>query len=111
MNADDFLPLSAPMFAVLITIGDGAMHGLGIIQAFEESTGQHGALLPGSLYNTIARMDRQGLLEEVAPPIEDQDERKRYYAVTALGRAVRAAESARLRTLLELADRGGLAPG
>ncbi|MEM7415876.1 MAG: PadR family transcriptional regulator [Gemmatimonadota bacterium] len=110
MNAHDFLPLSAPMYAVLITIGDGAMHGLGIIQTFEESTGQSGALLPGSLYNTIARMSKQGLLEEVAPPIGDRDDRKRYYAVTELGRAVRSAESARLRTLLALADRGGLAP-
>jgi DNA-binding PadR family transcriptional regulator len=61
MNIDDYLPLSAPMYSVLITLGDGAMHGFGIIETFEENTGQRGALLPGSLYNTIARMMKQGL--------------------------------------------------
>ena len=93
MNVDQFLPLSTPMYAVLITIGDGAMHGLGIIETFEANTGQQRALLPGSLYNTIARMAKQGLVEEVPPPLDEHDERKRYYRVTELGQAVRAAES------------------
>ena len=109
MRTEDFLPLSAPMYAVLITLGDGAMHGFGIIERFEASTGQQGALLPGSLYNTIARMLKQGLLDEVAPPPEETDGRKRYYRATELGRAVAAAESSRLRTLLALADESGLA--
>ena len=110
MNIDEYLPLSAPMYAVLITLGDGAMHGFGIIETFEENTGQQGALLPGSLYNTIARMMKQGLLDEVPPPPEESDGRKRYYRATELGRAVSAAESSRLRALLALADRAGLAP-
>ena len=109
MKPEDFLPLSPPMYAVLITLGDGAMHGYGIIETFEQSTGQRGALLPGSLYNTIARMLKQSLLEEVPAPEVETDGRKRYYRVTELGRAVARAESARLRTLLALADGGGLA--
>ena len=110
MSIEDFLPLSAPMYAVLITIGDGAMHGFGIIRSFEATTGHRGALLPGSLYNTIARMLKYELLDEVAPPPEESDGRKRYYRATELGRSVAAAESARLRALLALADQGGLAP-
>lgn len=110
MNTERFLPLSAPMYAVLITLGNGAMHGYGIIETFEESTGQRGALLPGSLYNTIARMLKQRLLDEVSAPAEESDGRKRYYRATQLGRAVARAESIRLRAVLAIADRGGLAP-
>ncbi len=109
MNTEQFLPLSPPMYAVLITLGDGALHGYGIIETFERSTGQRGALLPGSLYNTIARMMTQRLLDEVPAPDEETDGRKRYYRATELGRAVARAESARLRELLALADGGGLA--
>ena len=111
MNPDDFLPLSTPMYAVLITLGSGAMHGFGIIEAFEDRTGQEGALLPGSLYNTIARMTKQSLLDEVPPPTDERDGRKRYYRATELGRAVAIAETTRLRALLTLADSGGFAVG
>ena len=111
MSPEDFLPLSAPMYAVLVTLGHASMHGYGIIQTFEESTGQRGALLPGSLYNTIARMVKMGLLEEVPRPDDDSGARRRYYQATELGRAVRGAESARLRALLALDDRRELAEG
>ena len=102
---EDHLPLSAPMYAVLVTLGENAMHGYGIIQTFEHNTGQKGALLPGSLYNTIARMVKTDLLQEVPPPADEEGARRRYYQVTELGRAVRNAESARLRTLLAFDDR------
>jgi DNA-binding PadR family transcriptional regulator len=65
-------------------------------------------LLPGSLYNTIARMVRDGLIDEVAAS-DEGDPRKRYYRATELGRTVARAESARLRTLLELAEEQNLA--
>jgi DNA-binding PadR family transcriptional regulator len=108
MDPTDLLPLSAPMYSVLITLGDGSMHGYGVIQRFEERTGQRGALLPGSVYNTISRMLRQGMLEEVEPPPEEDDARRRYYRATAFGRAVARAETERLRGLLSLAEAGGL---
>ncbi|MEZ4421762.1 MAG: helix-turn-helix transcriptional regulator [Gemmatimonadota bacterium] len=107
MNVDAFLPLTTPVYAVLLTLGTGCMHGYGIIQAFEERTGQKDVLLPGSLYNTIARMLRQGLLEEAPTPEAEADPRRRYYRATELGRQVVAAESARLRTLLSLAQGAG----
>lgn len=109
MDPVDFLPLSSPTYAVLITLGDRSLHGYGIIRAFEARTGQEGALLPGSLYNTIARMLRQNLLEEVPSPPQEEDRRKRYYRATPLGRKVARAESERLETLLGFAREGGLA--
>jgi DNA-binding PadR family transcriptional regulator len=100
----DFLPLSAPVYGVLITLGEERMHGYGIILEFEAATGQEGTLLPGSLYNTLARMRKQGLVDEVDAPPEETDPRRRYYQVTTLGRAVARAESLRMRAFLRLAE-------
>jgi len=110
MSAGPHVPLSPPMYAVLLTLGGGTMHGYGIIQEFEARTGQEGVLLPGSLYNTIARMMRQGLIEEVPAPDDDADPRRRYYRATALGRDTAADESTRLRAWLALADGEDPAP-
>jgi DNA-binding PadR family transcriptional regulator len=107
-NVAEFLPLSPPVYGILLTLGTSAMHGYGIILEFEKRTGQEGTLLPGSLYNTIARMVRDNLIDEVAASAEG-DPRKRYYRATELGRTVARAESARLRTLLELAEEQNLA--
>ena len=101
---ESFMPLRAPVYGVLLTLGDRAMHGYGIIVDFEARTGQEGALLPGSLYNTLSRMLKQGLVDEVSAPESEDDVRKRYYQATELGRRVARAESERLRALLRLAD-------
>jgi DNA-binding PadR family transcriptional regulator len=111
MDPESLLPLSAPTYAVLITLGDEAMHGYGVIQRFEARTGQRGALLPGSVYNTIARMLNQELIEEVGAPPEENDARRRYYRATAFGREVARAESERLRGLLSLAEARGYGGG
>jgi hypothetical protein len=49
-------------------------------------------------------------LSERQRPDED-DERRRYYRITAFGRAVAQAEAVRLATLLRQAKAVGLAPG
>jgi DNA-binding PadR family transcriptional regulator len=60
----------------------------------------------GSLYRTIRRLGDQGLIEESArrPAAEADDERRRYYRLTPFGRKVAMAESARLRSLVRLAE-------
>lgn len=104
-NPEDYLPLTPPVYQILLTMGDSVMHGYGIIQEFEAQTGQVGALLPGSLYNTISRMLKAGLIVESdrRPDPAEDDDRRRYYEVTPLGMQVARAESERLRSLLQLA--------
>ncbi|GMV06654.1 MAG: PadR family transcriptional regulator [Gemmatimonadota bacterium] len=110
-DPESFLPLTAPEYHVLLALGDEALHGYGMMQALEEKTGGRDALLPGTLYTTLARMVARGLLEELAePPEPGADARRRYYRATPLGVAVARAESARLTRLLRVAAAARLVP-
>lgn len=106
-----FLPLSPPVYHVLLGLGDRALHGYAIMKAFEERTGGRETLLPGTLYATLARMVDSGLLDELPePPEPGADRRRRYYRLTDLGRAVARAESERIARLLGVAREQNLAP-
>jgi DNA-binding PadR family transcriptional regulator len=105
------LPLSPPVYHVLLALGGDAMHGYAIMQAFADKTSGQEELLPGTLYATISRMVDAGLIEELAEaPPESSDKRRRYYRVTDFGRAVARAESDRIHRLLAVARREQLAP-
>lgn len=112
IDPETFLPLTTPEYHVLLALGSQAMHGYAMMQALEAKTGGKDALLPGTLYTTLARMVGRGLLDELAePPEPGADARRRYYRVSALGRAVARAETARLTRLLHVAAAEKLAPG
>lgn len=102
------LPLSPPVYHVLLALGAGTLHGYAIMQAFEEKTDGQEALLPGTLYATLARMVDAGLVEEPPEPPDSSDARRRYYRLTPFGREVARAESERLRLLLDVARREAL---
>ena len=109
-NPEDVLPLSPPVFHVLLALGEDTLHGYALMQSFQEMTGGSDLLLPGTLYATLARMVETGLLAEAPAPEDGADRRRRYYRVTDWGRRVGSLESARLARLLTLAQRRGLAP-
>lgn len=98
------LPLSPPVYHVLLALGEHAMHGYKIMQAFECKMGGTESILPGTLYATISRMKKAGLLEELdEAPADSTDARRRYYRLTEFGRTVASAESERLARLLRIA--------
>lgn len=109
-DAANLLPLSPPVYHVLLALGTGSMHGYAIMQAFDEMTGGAEQLLPGTLYATLARMVETGLLEEAPPTDPGADRRRRYYRVTGRGRAVAALESERMKRLVTLAQAQGMTP-
>lgn len=109
LEIEDQLPLTPVAFDVLLALMPGAAHGYAIMQAVEARSGRVGGLHAGTLYRALSRMVREGLLEELAePPAEETDERRRYYRVTPLGRAVAAAEARRLEGQLGAARAYGL---
>lgn len=110
-EAAELLPLSPPVYHVLLALGREAKHGYAIMQTFEQMTGGTDQLLPGTLYATLARMVETGLLEETDPPGPRADRRRRYYRVTPRGHRVATLEAERLSRLLELARRQGMTPG
>ena len=104
--ADGFLPLPLPVFHMLLALSDGERHGYALKREILHRTGGKLNLGSGALYGSINKMLEQGLIEESdeRPDSHLDDERRRYYRITALGRRVAQAEVGRLRQLLTLAE-------
>ena len=113
IDSASFLPLPNAAFHILLAVADEDRHGYAIIQDVAARTGGALKLSPGTLYRSIQRMLEQGLLVEPRqrPVPELDDERRRYYRITPLGRAVAEAESQRMAQLLRMARARGFAPG
>lgn len=99
------MPLTPAVFHILLAVADADRHGLGIMHDVERRTDGAVLLGPGTLYGTIKRMLRSGLIEESAarPDPEADDPRRRYYRISALGREVAGHEAERLAQLLGIA--------
>lgn len=102
---DRYLPLKPAAFHILLALGNGPSHGYAIRGAVEELTGGAVKLWPVTLYGSIRELSDAGLIESATgAATETDDARRRYYALTTLGRRVLAAETARLRAIVEHAE-------
>lgn len=110
---EEFLPLPAATFHILMAIAEEDRHGYAIIQDVAARTGGALKLSAGTLYRSIQRMLEQGLLVETRerPAPEEDDERRRYYRITPFGIAVARAETRRLTQLVRLARESGFSAG
>ncbi len=101
---EDFLPLRAHWFHVMLSLADQEQHGYGIMQEVLERTGGKVRLWPATLYGTLKRLIDEELIEEspARPAPEADDPRRRYYRLTTFGRRVLAAESERLEDLVRV---------
>jgi len=97
-SPQELLPLTPPVFHILLAVSDEERHGYGIMQDVARQT--EGSLLlgPGTLYGCLKRMLAAGLVAESdeRPDPEMDDERRRYYRMTPLGKRVVRAEAQRL---------------
>jgi DNA-binding PadR family transcriptional regulator len=109
---ESFLPLHRDTFHILVSLADRDRHGYAVMQDVLDRTGGALRLSPSSLYSAIRRLLERELIEELAerPDPEHDDERRRYYRLTKLGRAVATAEARRLEQLLRDARATGLLP-
>jgi DNA-binding MarR family transcriptional regulator len=94
----ELVPLSPPVFHILLALADEERHGYGIMQDVARQTGNALQLGPGTLYGCLKRMLAAGLVEESdeRPDPALDDERRRYYRMTRLGKRVARAETQRL---------------
>lgn len=100
-------PLSPPVFAVLLSLAGGEKHGYAMMKDARSPEGGGVNMGPGTLYGSLERMTRDGLVEE--SDLQD-DERRRYYRLTGRGQSVLAAELERLDAALTSARTLGLLP-
>jgi DNA-binding PadR family transcriptional regulator len=109
---DRFLPLTPNFFEILLTLAQGEAHGYAIMRQVEERTRGTVRLLPGTMYRAFYRLEELGFIEEAPerPDPELDDQRRRYYRLTALGRRVAAAEAERLAEAVNTARRSELIP-
>jgi DNA-binding PadR family transcriptional regulator len=106
MDPSGFLPLTPHQFHILLALVDRNRHGYGVIQDVDRRTAGELRLGTGTLYTAIARLVDLGLIAEA----DRTDERRRYYQLTTLGRAVLRAETARLEALVRHARERGVRP-
>ncbi len=101
-DVDRLLPLKPVAFQVLLSLADGERHGYGITLDIAARTSARMRLEPGNLYRSLRAMLDDGLIEESERrPAQDlDDERRRYYRLTALGRRVAVAETQRLEAVV-----------
>jgi DNA-binding PadR family transcriptional regulator len=101
----DYLPLNHADFHIMLALGDEERHGYAIMLHVEELTEGETKLGPGTLYTSIKRLLAAGMIEESGerPDPEMDDQRRRYYKLTKLGRKVLAAEVQRMERMLRQA--------
>src|ERR1700735_3324888 len=100
------LPLTQTVFHMLLSLLEGERDGYALKREILQRTERRVNLGSGALYGAINKMLEQGLIIESdeRPDPHLDDERRRYYRITSLGRRVVQAEVARLRALVQLAD-------
>jgi DNA-binding PadR family transcriptional regulator len=94
--------LSDLAFHVLLALGEGPAHGYAIGKDIEERSGGRLDPTTGALYQALRRLADDGLIESTAAP-DQTDARRKYFALTAVGRRAAAGEAARLESLLRVA--------
>ena len=104
-NPKTSLPLTPAAFHIMLVLAGGENHGYAIMREVAEHTQGKMRLGPGSLYGTIKRMLAEGWIEESdeRPDPELDDERRRYYRLTGVGRKLVQAEAERLEQLVNIA--------
>ncbi|MDE7326632.1 MAG: PadR family transcriptional regulator [Lachnospiraceae bacterium] len=76
-------------------------HGYAIMQFIEEETGGRLSLGAGTLYGALNTLQEKGFIA----PCDDRGKRKREYIITAEGKEIAEKEMARLKALIEIAEK------
>jgi len=92
-------------FHILLALAQGPRHGYGLMKEVEHESNGGVRLEIGSLYRLLGRLLDNGLIEEA-----EEDDRRRYYRISRLGRRVLKAEAERLAGLVELSRARKLLP-
>ena len=88
-----YVPMTETAFYILLCL-QTPNHGYGVVQRVEEMTGGELRLAPGTMYGSLSKMERDGLIRFV----REEDKRK-IYESTQAGREVLQLELKRIERL------------
>lgn len=94
-----YLPMSESAFYILLSLA-GEKHGYAVMQDVEALTAGRIRLGAGTVYGTLGKMEKEGLIEVTA-----EADRRKMYRLTTLGRQVLRLEIGRLEELVRNAQR------
>lgn len=99
-------------FEILVALAAGPRHGYAIIQHIEAAR-DGSTVETGTLYRALQRLLEQRLIAPSEPrhATPNDDERRRYYSITAQGRRAAADEAHRMSALVDGARAARLIPG
>ena len=112
-QVESHLPLTPLSIHILLSLVDEERHGYGIMKEIERLTEGLATSATGPVYLAAQRLLETGLIEESEnrPAPEFDDQRRRYYRLTDLGKRVARAEVDRMARLVQVAFDRGLARG
>jgi DNA-binding PadR family transcriptional regulator len=85
----------------VLALLEGELHGYALMARVAELSDGAVRMGPGTLYGTINRLVEDGLIAETTARTPRGDsERRRYYELTAAGRAVATEEVARIQRMV-----------
>jgi len=96
------LPLKPKVLHILLAVADGPRHGYSIMQEVLDRTGGHVRLWPAAMYGLLRELEQRELIVEPdkRPSADQDDERRRYFALTPQGKRVLDAEVRRLEAIV-----------
>ena len=95
-----YVPMTETAFYILLSLKK-PNHGYGIIQTVEVRTEGAIRLTPGTMYGSLSKMEKDGLIKFVR-----EEEKRKIYQITELGSEVLQIELKRIERLYRIAKEG-----
>jgi DNA-binding PadR family transcriptional regulator len=101
-GVERLLPLKPKVLHILLAVADAPRHGYSIMQEVAERTDGQVRIWPAALYGLLRELERADLIAEssIRPAADEDDERRRYFALTTHGKRVLDAEVRRLEAIV-----------
>ena len=90
-----YVPMTETGFYILFCLQE-EMHGYNIGKKVRELTGEEIAISPGTMYGTLSKMEKDGLIEFIR-----EEEKRKIYRITELGEQILQLEIKRICRLYQ----------
>ena len=100
-GVDRLLPLKPKVLHILLALADGPRHGYSIMQEVAARTEGQVRVWPAAMYGALRELEDLDLIAESGKRPSDDDERRRYFELTPLGKRVLGSEVRRLEAIVD----------